>query len=119
MTSSDSSCSANSNSVTMPKLPPPPRNAQNSSACSSADARRISPSAVTTSRGQQAVDGQAVAAHQAADAAAEREAARAGVRDDASRQHQAVLLSGAVDFAEQRPAADYRSFALAGPPGPG
>ena len=38
-----------SNEVTMPKLPPPPRSAQNSSAFSSADARTSAPSAVTTS----------------------------------------------------------------------
>ena len=44
-----SSCSANSNSVTTPKLPPPPRMAQNRSGCWSAAARRIRPSAVTTS----------------------------------------------------------------------
>ena len=49
MTSSDSGCSANSNSVTTPKLPPPPRRAQNRSACSSADVRRMPPPAVTTS----------------------------------------------------------------------
>ena len=49
MTSSDSSCRANSNSVTTPKLPPPPRSAQNRSAYWSADVRRILPSAVTTS----------------------------------------------------------------------
>ena len=42
------SCSWNSNSVTTPKLPPPPRTAQNRSGFSSAAARRILPSAVTT-----------------------------------------------------------------------
>src|SRR3954466_6786924 len=35
--------------VTTPKLPPPPRSAQNSSGCSSADARTRSPRAVTSS----------------------------------------------------------------------
>src|SRR5829696_1933820 len=42
-------CAWNSNAVTTPKLPPPPRIAQKRSACSSGAARRISPSAVTTS----------------------------------------------------------------------
>ena len=39
----------NSNPVTTPKLPPPPRNAQNSSVCDSALARTTSRSAVTSS----------------------------------------------------------------------
>ena len=43
------SCSRNSNSVTTPKFPPPPRSPQNSSGFSSAEARTTSPSAVTTS----------------------------------------------------------------------
>ena len=38
-----------STSVTMPKLPPPPRSAQKSSAFVSGSARTTSPSAVTTS----------------------------------------------------------------------
>ncbi len=42
-------CSWNSNSVTMPKLPPPPRSPQNSSVFSSAEARTTSPLAVTSS----------------------------------------------------------------------
>ena len=57
-------------------------------------------------RGQQAVDGQAEAAHQAADTTAEGEPGRAGVTHHAGRKDQAVLLSRAVDLAEQRPAAD-------------
>ena len=40
----------NSSAVTIPKLPPPPRSAQNSSAFSASLAHRIEPSAVTTSR---------------------------------------------------------------------
>ncbi len=43
-----SSCSRNSNSVTTPKLPPPPRSAQKRSGCSSALARTERPSASTT-----------------------------------------------------------------------
>ena len=44
------SCSWNSNSVTTPKFPPPPRSPQNSSGFSSAEARTTSPPAVTTSQ---------------------------------------------------------------------
>jgi len=40
-------CSFNSNSVTTPKLPPPPRKAQNKSGFSLALARTTEPSAVT------------------------------------------------------------------------
>ena len=43
------SCSRNRNEVTTPKLPPPPRSAQNRSGCSSALARTTRPSASTTS----------------------------------------------------------------------
>ena len=39
----------NSNSVTIPKFPPPPRTAQNRSECSCSEARSIRPSAVTIS----------------------------------------------------------------------
>ena len=42
-------CILNVNDVTTPKLPPPPRSAQNSSGFSSAEARTIEPSARTTS----------------------------------------------------------------------
>ena len=48
---------------------------------------------------QQRVDREAVVAHQPADAAAERQAADAGVRDLARRHGQAVLLRGRVDLA--------------------
>ena len=44
-----SGCRRNSNSVTMPKLPPPPRMPQNRSACSRSVARTTLPSARTTS----------------------------------------------------------------------
>lgn len=44
-----SGSSRNSNSVTMPKFPPPPRMPQNSSALSSSLARTMLPSASTTS----------------------------------------------------------------------
>lgn len=42
-------CSRNVNEVTTPKLPPPPRSAQNRSGCSDSDAVTTRPSASTTS----------------------------------------------------------------------
>ena len=69
-------CRRNSSDVAMPKLPPPPRRPQSSSGFSSSLARTSRPSAVTTSARDQVVAGQAVLAHQPADAAAEREARR-------------------------------------------
>ena len=61
-------CAANSKAVTIPKLPPPPRSAQNSSAFSSAVAGTTSPSAVTISARDQVVQRQAVLADLPADA---------------------------------------------------
>ena len=49
MTIGPTGCRRNSNSVTTPKLPPPPRRPQNRSGFSSALARTTLPSAVTTS----------------------------------------------------------------------
>ncbi len=109
ITSSLNSCSANSNSVTTPKLPPPPRSAQNRSGRSLSEVRRMRPSAVTTSADDEAVDRQPEAPHQPPDAAAEREPAGAGVRHDARREHQPMLLRGAVDVAEQGATADRRA----------
>ena len=52
------------------------------------------------------VDRQSVAAHQPAEAAAERQPADPGVRDLARRHGEPVLLGLGVDLAEQRAAAD-------------
>ena len=57
-------CRRNSNSVTTPKLPPPPRIAQNRSGCSSALARTRSPSASTTSAPSRLSIGQPARARQ-------------------------------------------------------
>ena len=66
-----------SSAVTMPKLPLPPRTAQNSSGSDSAQTRRSRPSAVTISTAVHVVGGEAVLAAERAHAAAE------GVADDA------------------------------------
>ena len=96
----------NSNAVTTPKLPPPPRSAQNRSGCSSLLACTSSPLASTTSARQQVVDRQAVLAGQVAEAAAEREPADAGRADDPARGGEPVLVGGAVDLAPRAAAAD-------------
>ena len=49
MISGPTGCSTYSNPVATPKFPPPPRKAQNSSACSRSEARMIRLSAVTRS----------------------------------------------------------------------
>lgn len=48
ITSGPTSCNRKLNSVTMPKFPPPPRNAQNRSGFSTPDVVTTRPSAVTT-----------------------------------------------------------------------
>ena len=76
--------------MTTPKLPPPPRTAQNRSGCSSSLAVMSRPSAVTISTACEGVDGQAVLAGEPADAATERQPGdpdRAGV---AERRREAV-----------------------------
>ena len=87
----------NSNSVTTPKLPPPPRSPQNRSAFSSALARTTLPSAVTTSAESRLSQVDAVHPLEPAAAAAEREAADAGVGDAAAGDRQPVLLGGRVE----------------------
>ena len=80
--------SRNWNRVATPKLPPPPRIAQNRSGFVSASARSSRPSAVTTSAASEIVDRQAVLADEVADATAEGDPAdpdRAGVAE-AGRQ---------------------------------
>ena len=83
--------SANSNDVTTPKLPPPPRSAQNRSGFSSVDARTMRESAVTTSAATQVVAGEPGLLGEPADAAAERESRDAGVADEAAGGRQPVL----------------------------
>ena len=104
------------NDVTTPKLPPPPRIAQNRSGFSSALARTRSPSASTTSASSRLSIVEPVLAGQVAEAAAEREAADAGGRDDPARRREAVLVGRAVDLAPGAAAADAHGARLAGRP---
>ena len=92
--------------MTTPKLPPPPRSAQNRSGCSSAlgvDLRAVGEDHVGA---DQAVDRQAEAPRQVAEAAAEREPADAGRRDDPRRRRAAVLGRRPVDLTPGAAAAD-------------
>ena len=100
------SCRRKVNEVTTPKLPPPPRIAQNRSGFSSG-ARADALAAGQDELGlEQVVDGQAALAGQVAQAAAEGQAADAGGRDDPARRGEAVLVGGGVDLAPGAAAAD-------------
>ena len=91
----------NRNELTTPKFPPPPRSAQNRSGWSLADARTMSPVGGDYLGLEEVVDGEPVLAHEPADAAAEAEAADAGVAHDAARGGQTVGLGLVVDVAPQ------------------
>jgi hypothetical protein len=94
--------------VTTPKLPPPPRSAQNRSAfwCSS---RGHHATVGGDHLGcEQVVAGQAVAAGEVADPAAQGEPADAGGRDDPAGRGQPERGGGVVEPAPRRPAAGGR-----------
>ena len=92
-------CSWNSKLVTTPKLPLPPRRAQNRSSFSDALAVSTSPLLVTTSAESRLSIAEAVLPHEPAKAAAESEAADACSRDHAARGGEAVDLRLAVEDA--------------------
>ena len=92
-TSGPTGWSRNSNDVTTPKLPPPPRIAQNRSgllACAGRHHARRPPS--RSSADEQIVDRQAVAAAQPAEPAAQRQAGDPGRGVDAERRRESVRL---------------------------
>ena len=97
-------CSRYSNDVTTPKLPPPPRSAQKRSGLSFALALRNSPSAVTTSAEIRLSTVEPVLAHQPPEAAAQREAGDARVRDGAARRREAVRLGLVIELAPEHAA---------------
>ena len=100
--------------VTTPKLPPPPRIAQNRSGFSSAEARSTSPVGGDHLGRDQVVDAQAELAGQPAHAAAQREPADAGVADQPGRARPG---RGPGWPRPGRPAARRRRPAPAGRPG--
>ena len=96
----------NSNSVTMPKLPPPPRTPQNRSAFSVALAcTQLAVGGDELDR-EQLVDGQPVLAHDPPDAAAERQPRHAGVGHDPAGHREPERLRRPVELARaaRRPA---------------
>ena len=100
------------NRVTTPKLPPPPRIAQNRSAFSSRLARPDLAVGGDDLDLLEVVDRPAEAARQVAEAAAEREAGDADLGDEAEHGRQPVLLRRPVDVLEQAPGPDVREPGL-------
>ena len=100
--------------MTTPKLPPPPRIAQNRSGFSVALARQHVAIGGDDVGRQQVVDGQAELAGQPAEAAAQRQPGDAGGRVDAGRRGQAERLRLAVDVAQGARRARPRRAARAG-----
>ena len=93
--------SANSNSTTIPKFPPPPRSAQNRSAFSSCGRGHDAAVGREHARGAQVVGREAHLALEPAAAGAEREAGDAGRRGPAAGDGEAVLLRRGVELAPQ------------------
>ena len=98
--------SRNSNDVTTPKLPPPPRMAQKRSASSFSLATWKLPSAVTTSAAEQVVQGQPQAPGEVADATAEGEPSDAGGRDDPAGRREPEGVGRRVQVTPGRAAGD-------------
>ena len=101
-TSGPSGTAPNTNEVTTPKLPPPPRSAQKRSSCSVALAWIGLTGRGHDVRLEEVVDGQPVGARQPADPAAEGQARDAGARDHSGRDRQPVRLRRPVEMAEGR-----------------
>ena len=92
----------------MPKLPPPPRMAQNRSGFSVALAsQQLSVGSDDVDRSQ-LIAGQAEAARHAPESAAQRQAAGAGMRDRAGGRDEAKWQRLAIEIAEERSAAGAR-----------
>ena len=94
----------------MPKLPPPPRSAQNSSE-PSGDLDHLA-AGQDELQGDEVVAGEAVLTGEPADAAAQRQAGHAGLGHDPGRHDQAVRRGGRVDVAEQAAAARVHQLAF-------
>ena len=98
--------------MTTPKLPPPPRSAQNRSGSRFGVDRTERAVGGDDVGGEQVVDGQAVLAHQPAEPAAEGQAGDAGVRHGAAGRGQAERLRLAVELAPQHAALARRRAAV-------
>ncbi len=91
---------------TTPKLPPPPRIPQNSSAFSESLARTVSPDAVTTSAAIRLSMVRPCPAGEPADPTAHGQPGHSGAGDDPERDGEPVRLGGLVDVGERRPRLD-------------
>ena len=100
--------SAYSSDAAMPKLPPPPRIAQNRSGFSSALARTTRAVGHHHVGGSQVVERQAVLRHQPAEPAAERQAGNPRAPDDAAGRRESVQLRLAVEFSPEHAALSAR-----------
>ena len=87
-----------------PKFPPPPRSAQNSSACSCSLTRRYSPGGDQVD-GEQVVARETVQRREPAEPAAEGQTGHAGVRHRAAGRRQSEGLRLAVDVGPEAPPA--------------
>ena len=96
---SETGCRRNSNDVTTPKFPPPPRSAQKRSSFSSSLADERLPIGRDDLGRDEVVAREAVAPRQVADAAAEREPAHTGGRDDAAGRRETVGTRRVVEDA--------------------
>src|SRR5271165_474067 len=105
-TSGPTWCSSNSNSVTTPKFPPPPRSAQYRSGYSRAHDPAVGQHDLTR---QEVVNGKPELAVQPTHPAAQRQAAHAGVADHTAGDRQPVGLGRRVHFGQRGPAADPRA----------
>ena len=105
-------CRRNSNDVTTPKFPPPPRSAQKRSSFSASLADERPPVGGDDLGRDEVVAREADAARQVADAAAEREPADAGRRDDAAGRREAVGVRRVVEHAPRRAALGARRLRL-------
>ncbi len=95
----------NSNSVTTPKLPPPPRMAQSRSGLSVSEACSTVPSAVTTSAPTRLSADSPASRDSQPNPPPRVETGDPGPADEAAGDGQAVLLGGGVELAPGRPAA--------------
>ena len=96
--------SAYSSDAAMPKLPPPPRIAQNRSGFSSALARTTRAVGHHHVGGPQVVERKAVLRHQPAESAAERQAGDPCAPDDAAGRRESMQLRLAVEFSPEHAA---------------
>ena len=109
ITTSPIGCTRKVKAVAIPKFPPPPpRNAQKRSGCSSSLARSTRPSASTSSTANEVVAGEPKLAREKADATAESQAGDADARAGAGGDGDAMLPQATIAIEQANPGADDR-----------